>query len=47
MFNKMDKEHLCFWPSTKLLMNNLLNSWNEVGCLVVAYQTIFWLGLST
>ena len=30
MFSKLDEERLCLWPSTKLLMNNLLNSWNEV-----------------
>ena len=30
MFNKLDKDYLCLWPSTKLLTNNLLNSWNEV-----------------
>ena len=30
MFNKPDKEHLCLCPLTKLLTNNLLNSWNKV-----------------
>ena len=30
MFTKLDEERLCLWPLTKLLSNNLLNSWNEV-----------------
>ena len=30
IFSKLDKEHLCLCPLKKLLMNNLLNSWNEV-----------------
>ena len=30
MFSKLDEERLCLWPLMKLLMNNLLNSWNEV-----------------
>ena len=30
MFTKLDEERLCLWPLTKLLTNNLLNSWNEV-----------------
>ena len=35
MFNRLDKERFCLCPPTKLLTNNLLNSWNEVmvfGC---------------
>ena len=30
MFSKLDEKHLCIWPLTKLLTNNLLNSWKEV-----------------
>ena len=30
MLNKLDEERFCLYPPTKLLANNLLNSWNEV-----------------
>ena len=30
MFNKLDEECFFLYPLTKLLTNNLLNSWNEV-----------------
>ena len=30
MFSMLDEDSLCLWPPTKLLMNKLLNSWNEV-----------------
>ena len=30
LFSKLDEECLGLWPLTKLLSNNLLNSWNEV-----------------
>ena len=30
MFKKLDEECFFLYPFTKLLTNNLLNSWNEV-----------------